>query len=283
MTLPQKGFSQTWLGSHLRRMQLTAGLRPWQELFGGRRSSVIGGIQVDATWRATLWKVIPNSQSWAAGGAFKGFGVRSPDSHSGSSLPREPGEPLRPPPPSCPLRRRPAGPSHGVNVAAFAECPAQSRYQRLVGSKEHPPSVGMELPGGPAGSRPAPSQVTLAAPKGRGWAVVRVAGRRFLRIQREPEGRQRIRGETDMLPDGLERVGGGGRPAGPGAWALRFSPCQGCRGSRDPRGGLGAAPARLPRGCTVCSGLSPGLREPSARTHVHGCVHCVSSWREGSG
>lgn len=264
-------------------MQLTAGLRPWQELFGGRRSSVIGGIQVDATWRATLWKVIPNSQSWAAGGAFKGFGVRSPDSHSGSSLPREPGEPLRPPPPSCPLRRRPAGPSHGVNVAAFAECPAQSRYQRLVGSKEHPPSVGMEASRGPARSRPAPSQVTLAAPKGRGWAVVRVADRRFLRVQREPEGRQRIRGETDMLPDGLERVGGGGRPAGPGAWALRFSPCQGCRGSRDPRGGLGAAPARLPRGCTVCSGLSPGLREPSARTHVHGCVHCVSSWREGSG
>lgn len=50
--------------------------------------------------------------------------------------------------------------------------------------------------------------------------MVRVAGRRFLRVQREPEGRQRIRGETDMLPDGLERVGGGGRPAEPGLCAF---------------------------------------------------------------
>lgn len=55
---------------------------------------MVGGIQVDATRRMTLSKDISNSQSWAAGGKFKGFGVRSPDSRSGPSMLRELGEPL---------------------------------------------------------------------------------------------------------------------------------------------------------------------------------------------
>lgn len=59
----------------------------------------------------------------------------------------------------------------------------------------------------PGAAQPRPRLLWLP-PKGRGWAVVRVADRRFLRVQKEPEGRQRIRGETDMLPDSPEGVGG---------------------------------------------------------------------------
>lgn len=200
----------------------------------------------------TLSKVVSSSQSWVAGGKFKGFGVRSSDSPSGHSMLRELGEPLHLPPPLCPLRRRSAGPSPGINMAAFAECPAQSRCQRLVGSKEHLPNVGMEASEepfrGPAGSRPAPSQVTLAVSQGVGWAVVRVDDHRFLRVQREPEGRQRIRGETRSLMawSGWEGAGGW-QGLEPGLCALlpardaqaAMIPTAGW--ARPPPGSLGAA------------------------------------------